>query len=195
MCAALLIVPLCFNQIGTLARGIVAAAGISAVVGGIALLPETTMKRLSSIGSEAMTGSMAGRREIWEAGWEQFKQHPILGVGTGGFAESINLATSQNPVAHNTYLSVATELGVIGFLIFFLALVRIGLDVLRMPKPERWLWFSTLLAWSIGVCTLTWEHTKTTWLIFALILTRARLFESEQEHAEDEWEGEAALQG
>ena len=193
MCAALLIIPLCFNRIGALTKGIVVATGISAIVGGVTLLPESTLKRLASIGPEAMTGSMAGRREIWAAGWEQFKDHPIFGVGTGGFAQSISLANSQNPVAHNTYLSVATELGVVGFLIYFLALVSMMLDVLRMPKPERWLWLPVLLAWMIGVSTLTWEHTKTTWLIFALILTRARLFDSEREHAADEWESEAVL--
>jgi O-antigen ligase len=193
MCVALMIIPLCFKQISTLTKSLVVATLLAAVVGGVTLLPDASVKRLSSIGSEAMSGSMAGRREIWAAGWEQFKQHPVLGVGTGGFAESINLANSQNPVAHNTYLSVVTELGVIGFLIYFLAVIRMGLDALHMPKPERWLWLSVLFAWIIGVSTLTWEHTKAPWLIFALILTRARLFNSEQEHQEDEWENEVFL--
>jgi O-antigen ligase len=188
MMAALLIIPLCFNRITALTKGVVLATAISAFVGGAALLPETILKRLSSIGSEAASGSMAGRREIWAAGWEQFKNHPIFGVGTGAFAESINLANSKNPVAHNTYLSVATELGVIGFLFFFLAVVRMGYEILRMPKPDRWLWMTVLLAWMIGVSALTWEHTKATWLVFSLILVRAKLFDSEYEASWEETE-------
>jgi O-antigen ligase len=200
MMAALLIIPLCFNRITPLAKGTVLVTATAAFVGGAALLPEAILKRLSSIATEATSGSMAGRREIWAAGWEQFKNHPILGVGTGAFAESINIANSKNPVAHNTYLSVAAELGVIGFLFFFLAVVRMGYEILRMPKPDRWLWMTVLLSWMIGVGALTWEHTKPTWLIFALILVRAKLFDSEYqaswgETEELEDETMVALQG
>jgi hypothetical protein len=40
-----------------------------------------------------------------------------------------------------------------------------------LPSTERALWTVTLAAWAVGVSTLTWEHYKPTWLLFALVMT------------------------
>jgi hypothetical protein len=39
-----------------------------------------------------------------------------------------------------------------------------------MDPWERALWLTSLLVWVVGVSTLTWEHRKPTWLLFALIM-------------------------
>jgi O-antigen ligase len=180
---SLLVIPLCARHVGTFTKVIVLSVVIVALVAGLSLLPPDTLKRLSSIGEEVEHGSMAGRRELWAAGWEQFKRHPLLGVGCGGFPEAISVASITTNVAHNTYLSVATELGVAGFLVWILSLGRLALDVLRMPKPQRWVWGTVLLSWMIGVSTLTWEYSKPTWLLFALIMSQARLTREDIEHS------------
>lgn len=173
--ASLLVIPLCSRYVGWFTKLAAITVLVSAILAGFSWLPEETSKRLASIGDEAMQGSMAGRRELWAAGWEQFKQHPFLGVGLGGFEESISIASTKTNVAHNTYLSIATELGLLGFFVFILVLCRLILNVLRMRKPERWVWATVLLSWMIGVSSLTWEYEKPTWLIFALLLAQARI--------------------
>jgi O-antigen ligase len=172
---SLLVIPLCSKHVGSFTKATVLLVVIAAAIAGLSWLPEDMLKRLSSIGEEAAQGSMAGRRELWAAGWEQFKQHPLLGVGCGGFPVAISVASIRTNVAHNTYLSVATELGVVGFLVWVMSLGRLGFDVLHMPKPERWVWGTVLLSWLIGVSSLTWEYTKPTWLLFAFIMAQARL--------------------
>jgi hypothetical protein len=49
------------------------------------------------------------------------------------------------------------------------------LAVRRMQGLKRVVWAVTLLVWCVGVSTLSWEIQKPTWLIFALILSEARL--------------------
>ncbi|MDS0135325.1 MULTISPECIES: O-antigen ligase family protein [unclassified Amycolatopsis] len=64
-------------------------------------------------------------RELrWQAAARMLTGRPVLGVGPGGFrehyaAESHNAEVDeQTPVAHNMYLEVAAELGLLGFALF-----------------------------------------------------------------------------
>lgn len=175
LCVALMVIPLCRKNTSRMTHVAVVVILLATVTAGVSLLPPEDLKRLLSISSEVSGGSMAGRREIWAAGWEQFKQHPFFGVGLGGFPESISFASNRTMVAHNTYLSIATELGLCGFAIFLLCVGRLLYIALRLPKPDRFVWSTVLLAWMVGICSLTWEQSKPTWLIFALIMIEGRL--------------------
>ncbi|MBW4721958.1 O-antigen ligase family protein [Saccharothrix obliqua] len=64
-------------------------------------------------------------RELrWQAAARMLAEHPVLGVGPGGFRDGYVAASGnaeadeQSPVAHNMYLEVAAELGVPGWALF-----------------------------------------------------------------------------
>jgi O-antigen ligase len=72
-----------------------------------------------------------GRTDIWTVGWRMVEDRPLVGVGAGNFpVASIHYLLEpgalmrtdfivDNPkVAHNTYLNVLAELGVVGFILF-----------------------------------------------------------------------------
>jgi len=40
---------------------------------------------------------------------------------------------------------------------------------LRMQYLERRFWLALLMTWMIGVCSVTWENRKITWLLFGLV--------------------------
>jgi O-antigen ligase len=79
----------------------------------------------------------------------------------------------DKPVAHNTFLSILAENGLIGFSIFLTFYGLLIVCIMKMPADLRKLWFVMISVWTIGVLTLTWEHRKPTWLLFALILAQA----------------------
>lgn len=72
-----------------------------------------------------------GREDIWTVGWRMVEAHPINGIGAGNFANSsvhyllepgailrADFIVDDPKVAHNTYLEVLAELGVVGLALF-----------------------------------------------------------------------------
>jgi O-antigen ligase len=101
---------------------------------------------------------------MWRLSIAVLAQHPILGVGSGAIDRTIGGAV------HNTFISVATETGFIGFALF---LAILGLVVYRMavkPGKASPLWLTIFLTWAIGVFSLSWEFRKATWFILIFII-------------------------
>jgi O-antigen ligase len=84
-------------------------------------------------------GGGSGRTDLWTVGWRMVQAHPVRGVGAGNFQhESIHyliapgalhrtdLILNKQLVAHNTYLQVLSELGVVA-LVPFLAILGFAL--------------------------------------------------------------------
>lgn len=147
------------------------------VLGVFSFAPASSRRRLATIPSELSTGSFHGRSRIWKTGLKVLIDHPVFGIGSGAYPEAVRpwLGTPGVPghqyVAHNTFLSVLVECGAVGFAIYALLLGTLALFIWMMPSAERALWTVVLAAWAVGVSTLTWEHYKPTWLVFALIMT------------------------
>ncbi|MEW6171018.1 MAG: O-antigen ligase family protein [Candidatus Omnitrophota bacterium] len=72
----------------------------------------------------------ASRRLHWQAALNMIKAHPFFGIGINNFCISYqSYKTSGDPFtlgwyAHNMYLNLAGEIGLIGFLVFFMILFR-----------------------------------------------------------------------
>src|SRR5205814_3948343 len=97
-------------------------------VPGLLIVPPEFWQRWSEGSTLADRG--AGRLDIWHVGWVVIREHPLLGVGLGGFplvyyeflsqatgiswkhAESVAQVMFKFP--HNIYVGAAAELGVVG---------------------------------------------------------------------------------
>jgi len=77
-----------------------------------------------------------GRVDIWTVGWRMVRDNSIQGIGSGNFATSSihyllepgvllrdDFIVDTPKVAHNTYLQVLAELGIIGFALFMTILL------------------------------------------------------------------------
>jgi hypothetical protein len=99
------------------------AAGAATFVLVPTVVPSSSVERATSILTASDEGlSSNGRTELWQKGWEQFVDHPLVGVGTGGFAKI-------EPVLlypHNIVIEAAAELGVVGG-VCVLLLIALGL--------------------------------------------------------------------
>jgi O-antigen ligase len=136
------------------------------------LVPANSWDRLSTIPNELRAGDLSGRRSIWAAGLEVFREHPFLGVGAGAYLPSVRHILVEPNVAHNTFLSVLVELGVIGLGIFCALLAFLLLSAKELPWLPKRVWLVCIAVWLVGVSTLSWEARKPTWLLFGLLLSQ-----------------------
>lgn len=159
-----------------------------AVLGATKLDLGEPVQRLASVASSSSDDHLSGRSEIWNAGWAAYGEHPLLGVGGGAFARATKKTNGQEQelIAHNTYLSVLTELGPVGFLLFLALLVAVWQSAPRQPQILRHACLLMLVVWGIGVFALSWEFRSQTWLLFALVVAAGQA-EAQQ--------GEAVTQG
>ena len=103
--------------------------------------------------SAADTGKSVDMRASFAyVSWEMFLDRPILGFGFGQFPEAklpylsdrstdLNLESIRPYVHHNTFLSILTETGLVGFGLFLALLaawVRTGWRLCRDPQAHDW---------------------------------------------------------
>ncbi|MDO8240572.1 MAG: O-antigen ligase family protein [Candidatus Moranbacteria bacterium] len=111
----------------------------------ILLVPSPISQRfLSSF--DLQEGSNQGRMAMWGKAMEVTLEHPLLGVGIGNYPLEVNpVATYRDPIyAHNTYLDVAAETGLINMLVWIGILLVTGLGFLQKSKQENLFFFSAI---------------------------------------------------
>ncbi|TDI98455.1 MAG: hypothetical protein E2O76_07965 [Caldithrix sp.] len=90
------------------------------------------LPRIKSISKLTSDVSIIQRLKILKGGVAMFFDHPLFGVGVGNFLTHSKIYTNTliHRVAHNSYLEVAAETGILG-ITFFLALLFMTLKKLR----------------------------------------------------------------
>ena len=100
--------------------------GVPIILGGLAFLPQKVLDRITSIGSTVDTSNLY-RIKIWHITMDVIRDNLIAGVGFGymPFKDTFERYIRTMPIyhAHNTYLEVAAEIGLIGFIFFMLLLL------------------------------------------------------------------------
>jgi hypothetical protein len=69
---------------------------------------------------------------------------------------------------------VLVEQGAIGFLLFVLILVAVFRALLTMPSFERRFALTLFATLGVAMLPLTWENSKPTWVVMALLVGLAR---------------------
>jgi O-antigen ligase len=142
-------------------------------------VPQASLQRLGTTGTSIATGDLTGREEIWREGLASFSEHPLTGIGSGAF----RAITQSGKGAHNIFVSVLTEVGLIGLVLFAIMLAICVHQALRQPKWTSLLWLAVLLVWTLGVLVHGWEERKQTWLFLSLVVVSAGLWVRSDESA------------
>jgi O-antigen ligase len=164
-------------------------AGSMAVGGGLFYLlaaPAELAERISQ------PGDGSGRLDIWLLGWRVFADRPFLGAGLGNFTSATPLylvepglvaradrILTMPKIAHNMYLSMLTELGLVGFALFvgivgisLVAMFRANQIFTRIALPGMSLLSAAFSAGLTGLLTadffLSGQHEKHLWLLLGL---------------------------
>jgi O-antigen ligase len=98
-------------------------------------LPDLFYERLK----EAPTGRGTGRLDIFIAGTEVVKHNPVIGIGLANFTVGYNQYAGYAPVfrgygraAHNVYLEVWAETGIVGLTLLVFAIY----SQMKRPRPN-----------------------------------------------------------
>ena len=154
----------------------------------------------------------SGRSDIWRVGWRMVEAHPIQGVGAGNFPlVSVNyllrpgtITASRyiidNPkVAHNMYLNVLAEGGIVGAALFFgilgfaLRCYQLAWRELRRSRDRdleilAYALFIGLVGFLTASFFLSEEVNKQLWILVALapaLLRLARVGCQDEAHVAD----------
>jgi putative inorganic carbon (HCO3(-)) transporter len=171
-------------RLQALTLAVVVAAGAFVYFGFYA--DETAANRVTSFGSGT------GRTDIWTVGWRMVQAHPVGGVGVGnyktasihyllepGAIQRDEFIVDTPKVAHNTYLQVLAELGIVG-LVLFLAIIGFALRCIlkaarifeRLGDETMELMARALLVSLCGVLAadffISEEFSKQLWLLLGL---------------------------
>lgn len=150
---------------------------IIAVIGATSLVPEKTLDRLFSSGTELSQGTLSSRSITWSRAWLEINEAPIFGNGLSSFRRVIN-KYNIDYTAHNSYISIMVEQGIIGLLFYLAVILAVLLQGWRVPAEQRLLIISLLLIAVAGQFTLTLNEKMFIWFAYLFVVLKANLLEA-----------------
>src|SRR5918997_6351660 len=147
---------------------------------GTSPVPGATPARLSSVDSN--------RYHYWEEAGSTFAEHPLAGIGSGGFQVEwlkVYERFDASGDAHSLYLETAAELGVVGVAFLLLFVGGIATALLRLYRIEPGAasgLAAGLAAWSFHA-GLDWDWEMPAVTLPALLLAAAAIAWSERREA------------
>lgn len=175
---AVLIVPWSFWRLGATRMLFVFVMYAGLAYAGFGLIPEQNVDRLSLIETGEVVEGLDTRTRIWTASLALLENEPsvmLRGAGIGAHPAAVAPYLGRSQEAHNGFVSLAVEGGLIGvglFVAFLLLAVapNVGLE------PQRRIFFLVLAATLVTtLLPANWEDQKAFWFGLAL-LTSGRSF-------------------
>lgn len=108
-----------------------------AVIVSLPFLPKEKIKDVVGL------TSMADRFYMWRIGWKIFLEHPIIGNGLNTFFTKFKayredeFKNLKGSYAHNGYLQLAADTGIIGLFVFLLLICRVFITMFSYIRNEK----------------------------------------------------------
>ena len=168
----LMVVPLTFRQLPTRARITTIVFAILAVGVIATAVPLANFSRIAQTSSELSDGNVSSRGVIWQAGLQLYMRSPFVGIGTGSFLSAVEPLLGYRIPAHNAFLLVLVELGVVGFLLFTVNFFVVLRPLLRLQGPEKMFYLCLWLALVVSMLPSNVEDAQYVWGFLTLMATR-----------------------
>jgi O-antigen ligase len=159
------------------------AAAMAVMFLAIPSLAESAVERYTALSNVQSEGTWTGRWSLWQGALELIASHPILGVGVGNYSQAAMehsatvVAHSARKdavagVAHNMFLGVASQLGLVGLILFLGVLFSVFKTAVPIAQESRLGTgiFCGLIVVLIAGLTLSWETDKIVYVIFGSVL-------------------------
>jgi len=143
------------------------AIGLGVAV--ISLAPKASVDRIFSIGKALQSGDLNSRETIWQHSIDSWKEEPLLGGGTGSLGHSLNRFHVKYASAHNSYIQLLTEHGLVGLFIYLLMLATLFYYALQCPIETRIFLVTLLVTIAVSQLTLHSHKVKEVWFVWSVI--------------------------
>lgn len=97
-------------------------------------------------GLAAQLGESSDRTGAWVGGLEAFLSSPVFGVGWGRLVDEV----STGIPAHNWYITILGETGIVGFILWAVFLVTIAAALRKRSRTARTVGFTVLVTWMVA---------------------------------------------
>jgi putative inorganic carbon (hco3(-)) transporter len=153
-------------------------AGVAAVAAAVAFAGPMVTKSLREK-SFIASANVDAREVRWQAAARMLGEHPLLGVGPGGFrSEYVNAShnaelAEPTPVAHNMFLEVGAEFGMPALVVFLglVAVAMLATERVARVGPDRRAAVAvqaSLVAVLVAATFLSEQYYLPLWLLVAL---------------------------
>lgn len=145
---------------------LIAVVGLAALV----FVPQSSLNRMTTFSDDLAGGESAEiRAGAIDVGIDAFIKHPAIGTGSGSFSTLMNEAGLVATVAHNSLISIAAELGIIGLVLYLGALISATRPALAAGGNTRWFALLLIAAALPSFLLASFEDDKVTWIVIAML--------------------------
>jgi O-antigen ligase len=162
---------------------VLGAAAIAVIFLAIPSVAEIALERNAALSQVQSEETWSGRWSTWQGAEDVIASHPILGVGAGNYAEAAMdysetvqaHSLKKDKVAgaaHNMVLSVASQLGLVGLILFLgllFLLFKTAVPIAQDSSMGTGILLGLIVAMIAGI-TLTWEVEKILYVLFGSVL-------------------------
>ena len=123
---------------------------------------------------ESDAGVLNGRSGLWKLAVDMFKENPILGMGYGSYSERAKGEDAITTSAHNYYLQVLSELGIIGLILYIIAMgtgILLGIKTLNYTsKNDEKMLIYACISLAIQFFVLIYSITATALMYYDILV-------------------------
>lgn len=113
----------------------------------------------------SVDAAMNGRQDIWRAALEVWQESPVLGVGPG----QLPVVGASGKVAHNTYIGILAELGIVGWVTILLPVLLMSMVIVFRSGGQRRVTVLLTFPLLLGMLSLSLENVRFSWFIIAAL--------------------------
>ncbi|HWN18342.1 MAG TPA: O-antigen ligase family protein [Gemmatimonadales bacterium] len=143
----------------------IAGAGVAALT----FVPATTFERLGTTGTEISEGNLNSRVQIWKTGLTVVPERPLHGFGPAGWRTAVTARLGVKG-AHNTFLAILVDAGLIGLLLYLSMFVLVLRGILVLSTFQRRIGLILLATLIVALTPLDWDTRKPAWVMLGLLV-------------------------
>lgn len=156
---------------------------ITSLIAVFTFAPKESVDRIISTGESISSGTLNNRTVIWRGSIEQWKKSPIVGHGIGSLGYTLSTQHVEYDSAHNTFIHIMTENGLIGLAIYLLIIISIIYYSMQTSLSEKAFLMSLLLMILVSQTTQHTHFHKETWFALTMLAIHAYSFGRDEQHS------------